>query len=270
MSDALIEQLRSTQAGHMRVFEFKVPPGDNIDTVLSMATLVDSLRSNYGHAGLIYAKWLGENCDYAKETVDKIYNALALKVIVKNEERFWLAAMATTLAGGLFANKLGLTQVDLVGLKAWLIQEFSRMRGENTTATNDFSNSINIMAILSQFLDEKRAINLIKTDKVPIGRGKPPPNSIKIMNEGSIDRLQAIHVQIAVEPRIIRIADYALTEWCKAHNVPKSALIEGMRTTLAARWTAGRLGSGTRFSTVTAPIWELLVAGTALESATEL
>jgi hypothetical protein len=266
MSDAIIEQSRSTTAGHVRVFEFQVPRVDNVVAVSTMARCMDKLRGNYGHAGAIYAKWLGANHVSARGIVDRIFMDFETKLVVKEDERLWNAAMAATLAGGFFANKLGLTQVDLPLLRAWLVSEFQRMRTAKNVAPNDFSKEMSILNALGQFLNEKRPVNTIRTNTIPPGKGKPPPNSVLILNEGtSADRLGDLHVQIAVGLKVIRIADYALTAWCKKENIPKSAMVEGMRSKLSARWTSCRLGSGTRLAGSTVPCWELLVAGTPID-----
>lgn len=269
MFDAVVAGTRTTTAGHVRIFEFKVPPVVNEETISTMGPIEQKLNHNFGHAGAIYAKWLGENFDHASKIVGLIYSDLETKWEITQDERYWNAIMAAILAGGLFANQLGLTSVDMQGLKLWMHTEFDRMRALKDTATNDFSKITNIMSTLGQFLAEKRPHNTLRTDIVPAGRGKPPPNSIKLMDEGPIaDRLGEIQVQFATVSRIIRIADHALTTWCKREGIPKSAMVEGMTARLGARFCLVRLGSGTRLATpVNIPSWEMLVSGTPLDAA---
>lgn len=268
MFDAVVADTRTTSAGHVRIFEFKVPAVENAEMVSTMASLVDKLRTNFGHAGLVYAKWLGENFAHAAKVVGHLYTDLEVKWNISQDERYWNAIMAATLAGALFANHLGLTAVDVPGLKLWMRIEFDRMRDVKNTAPNDFSRAINITNALGQFLAEKRPQNTLRTDNIPAGRGKPPPNSIKIIDDGQqTDRLGEIQVQIAIGPRIIRIADHALTHWCKRECIPKSAMVEGMQANLGARHCLVRLGSGTRLSTTTIAAWEMLVSGTPLDTA---
>lgn len=271
MSDAIVENTKTTTAGHVRVFEFRVTPASKNDiSTHKMASLIDKLRSNYGHAGEIYAKWLGENHEAAREKVKAIQDVLDKNVRASEDERFWVAVMAAILAAGVFANNLGLTQVDLGGLKRWLIQEFDRMRGAKNIAPNDFSKANNIINTLSQFLAEKRSGNTLFTDTMHIGRGKPAANSVTILNDGSsADRLSTIQVQISKNPRMIRVADSALGEWCKLKNVPKSGMVEGIRSLIGGQYKQCRLGSGTRFSGLTEPVWEMVVTGTALDAAVD-
>lgn len=269
MTDAIIDQTKSTTAGHVRVFEFKVLPADRNQALVShMAALIDKLRTNYGHAGLVYARFLGENHTDVRARVKAIQVKLEDETRAKEDERFWIALMAATLAAAVYANRLGLTEVDIPVLKAWLLKEFNRMRGHKDLAPNDFSKASNIVHTLAKFMAEKRAHNTITTDTIPMGRGKPIANSIKIVGDGpNVDRIGTLQVQIGQNPKVIRIADSALGEWCVINNIPKSAMVDGMKELLAARYANLRLGSGTRLSGITEPVWELSVAGTDLDQA---
>ncbi len=266
--DAVARATRTTTAGHMRMFEFAVPPSTMppSDTVM-MQRLVGTLTSNYGHAGIEYAKYLGSNYGTIDTQIESVSKKLSQITSAGNDERFWIATMATIIVGANISNQLGLTSFDELGLRKFLCAEFARMRTAKDGAANDMSKAINVIAILGAYLAEKRADHTLVTDKIWVIKGKPGKNAIIIEGDGSarVDRLRSIDVQIGREMRMLRLADAPLGDWLKMKEISKSSFLAAMKDKLGATSTFGRMGSGTRLAGVTESLWQISWAGTELE-----
>jgi len=86
------------------------------------------LRENFGHAGDIYAQWLVNNLESAKDLIAKVQARIDKKVQFTSRERFWSAVAACNIAGGLIAKSIGLHDYDMAAVYDWLVGMLSEMR----------------------------------------------------------------------------------------------------------------------------------------------
>ena len=75
----------------------------------------------YGHAGIIYIKYVLNNLDKVKELLAKVQRAIDKQAQLKAENRFWSAGVACTITGALIANKLGLINYDIKKLTSFAL-----------------------------------------------------------------------------------------------------------------------------------------------------
>jgi len=121
--------LKNTPDGEsMRLIEYKIEPTNIIDVALGKQMFDHQLRENYGHAGEIYAQWLVNNLEEAKELTRHIQARIDKEVQFTAPERFWSAVCACNIAGGLIAKKLGLHDYDMKAVYKWLVKMLSEMR----------------------------------------------------------------------------------------------------------------------------------------------
>ena len=112
----------------MRLLEYEIKPNGLIDVQLGKQMFDHQLRENYGHAGEIYAQWLVNNLETAKDLVRQIQARLDRDVKFTQRERFWSATAACNIAGGLIAKSLGLHDYDMQMVYKWLVNMLSEMR----------------------------------------------------------------------------------------------------------------------------------------------
>jgi hypothetical protein len=112
----------------MRLLEYEIKPNDIIDVALGKQMFDHQLLDNYGHAGEIYAQWLVNNLEAAKDLVRQIQAKLDKEVRFTARERFWSAVAACNIAGGLIARNLELHDYDMKLVYAWLVKMLSEMR----------------------------------------------------------------------------------------------------------------------------------------------
>lgn len=132
----------------MRLLEYRIEPSTIISMELGKEMFDHQLLENYGHAGEIYASWLLNNLDEAKNTLRQVQAKIDREVNFSSRERFWSAVAACNITGGLIAKNLGLHDYDMRGIYEWLVNMLKGMRVDITpplpvlTSTiGDFLNS---------------------------------------------------------------------------------------------------------------------------------
>jgi len=112
----------------MRLLEYSIAPNNVIDVALGKQMFDHQLRENFGHAGDIYAQWLVNNLESAKDLIAKVQARIDKKVQFTSRERFWSAVAACNIAGGLIAKSIGLHDYDMAAVYDWLVGMLSEMR----------------------------------------------------------------------------------------------------------------------------------------------
>ena len=112
----------------MRLLEYSIAPNDVIDVALGKQMFDHQLRENFGHAGDIYAQWLVNNLESAKDLIAKVQARIDKKVQFTSRERFWSAVAACNIAGGLIAKSIGLHDYDMAAVYDWLVGMLAEMR----------------------------------------------------------------------------------------------------------------------------------------------
>jgi uncharacterized protein (DUF927 family) len=269
LRDALESQTGDTVAGSMRLFEFTVPPISEGTRNPKLNTLTGMLNENYGHAGAAYAEFIGGRQRELRERLADMRDAWMEETAAEDSERFWVAACATMLLGAELANEAGLTTFNLLGLRAFLLQEHKRMQTELGNAKNDLDNVDNLVALLGDYLASNALEYTITTNRIHEDRGAPRRGSIKLFGEGTsrIARIRGLNVHIGVENRLIRISDTSLGTWAHNRGIGKANFIKALRDHLSAKETKQRLGAGTDLvDTTPRAVIEIKAGGTPLDT----
>lgn len=266
--DFVARMTKTTTAGLLRVFEWTVTPGVTGQIAEGVASrLIAGLRDNYGHAGLAFAKFLGENHERVAREVAVMQDRLGKQLGATTDERFWVAGVTCLLAGARYANQLGLTDIDIKGLGQFLAQTFTAQRAMRAAQPVDMLVNTNVAGILTQFLKAQRSRNTLLTNRVLQGRGKPATAHVQVLIDAS--RLDEINVQLGRDDKTLRIAGTAFREWLGKHGYSPSIVIRAMENHFALRSMVGRLGGGTPFSCGTEQLFEVQLAGTELSDLVE-
>jgi len=250
--DILQEKAVTHNASLMRIFEYEIfPPDPNgPGRVLpgEASRILEGLEHNYGWAGLAYAQFLGSNIEQIRKDIKRRQDQIEQNLKINEAERFWSAAICAVMQGAEYANRLGLTNIDMEAMEEYLVQQLDKMRKHVKEATVDLSNSINISSLLAKFMAEKRARNTLVTNRVLTGAGKPPAGAIVVLNDPS--KLDAICVHMGKEDRRIRISSSVLDEWLRSHKpnpIPKMAFFRALEATFKYKKNQSFLGGGTAF-----------------------
>lgn len=260
--DAVSGALKNSEAGAMRLFEYVVTPGVTGQIGFGDAgQIIHKTHDNFGRAGEVYSKFLGENFVQVKSDVAKAINSLEKVLAGKPEERFWFCCAATLILGARYANTLKLTQIDEQGLVKLCKKIIGDMRELRKRLNINIKSGDNVWDLLTQFLSSQRARHTLTTDTMPLGPGKPAKP--KILTDTS--RLESVNVHLAMKTGVMRISRYAMTEWLIAHGHARHLFTKELEAQFGFRSVPGaNLGGGTQYATGPQYCLEGMFVGTPL------
>lgn len=132
------------EAGFYRVFEWYVePPRERLHAVDL------DVEANYGHAGRVYARWLVEHQERAKEAVRRLNRKLTDELQQEQAERFWIASMTALIAGAHFARYADIVDINVETLQSFLTDQLKYMRSRLRSAV---SQSVDPEEILADYI----------------------------------------------------------------------------------------------------------------------
>jgi hypothetical protein len=144
----------------MRLVEYKIDYSTAIDVAHAKQMFDHQLKENYGHAGDIYAKWLVENLEEAKQTVLGIQAKIDRELKLSQRERFWSAVAAANITGGLIAKNLGLIDWDMKAIYKWATQMILGLRVEVRPPASD------VMAVVGDYINRHMQNILVVNEEV--------------------------------------------------------------------------------------------------------
>jgi len=261
--DYVTQHTSTTTAGLYRIFEFavkKAAVGATGQIDVSDATItLSKVNDNYGKVGLEYARWLGQNFDQVQKEVADISRSLSKEVDANNEERFWLATITCVVLGAVYANKLGVAQFDVIGIKNFLFDTLAKMRNEVHSQPVDMKNNEHVSNRLAQFFNAMRGRHTLVTNKIHVSKGKPSAGSIKVLNDAT--KLDYIAIHVGHDDKLVRISSQYLGEWLREKGVNRQGFVAAMIDRFGARKVSGRIGSGTVLAGPTEYLFEIDISG---------
>jgi Domain of unknown function (DUF927) len=270
IASAVREHDQGTDANLLRMLEMRalVKPNDEKHFVAEVGRMVEALSLNYGGVGRKYAAFLGANHKKVYDEHAKVQNAITLKLNPLQEERFWVAAISTTLVGARIANLLGVANFPLDEMYQYAVGEYHYLQKMMNTGSTDYTKETPLVSTMGAFLNEKRERGMVILDKTWAQRGRPPKSYAKVMNDYASKQWNRVDVQISGDPVTLRVSDTALGEWCVRTGRPKAALTHALQSRLGARMTTAALGSGSTKAGSSENVWIIApIIGTQLEPA---
>lgn len=255
--DALQRANKSTDAGLYRAFEFTIEKSPHLDPSKGghVQRVTSQLNNNYGHVGLIYAKFLGANSLRIKNEVAEMYDKLQTELSAQSEERFWIAVITSLLSGAKYANECGVTKIDLKALKAFLVTVLSKMRDAVKESPNDINDDMSVSTILAHFINVMRQRHMLITNRITISKGKPAKDSIMILND--LSKLDWIAIQVGRDDKLMRISCTAFNTWLSEHGYSIIPLTKKLKDEYGMEKKNAKLGGGTSMVTAMEYVWEL-------------
>jgi len=217
-NDSIIEIVkrygRGTDAGAARIFEIIL---EDRPANTQQATFFDTCTANYGRAGEVYASWLAVNHGTARATVERLSEGLSKELAVESEERFWLAAIVTMLAGAMFAKQLNLVDFNLPVLKSYLVRRFRELRGGKTAMIADQGPG----PVISNMVLDYQSTTLRIEDLA-----KSAKQGVKINHA---PKLGSVDILIIEKGRSLRIRKAKFNEWCRNRNESPDTLYKRLQ-----------------------------------------
>ena len=239
MADLVVENNQGTDSGLQRLFEIRML---KVQTAYDPAVgpIIKKLETNYGHAGRVYAKWLGENHDEAINKLTAFIRSASNDLSMQQEERFFCVAIGCIMVGASIARKLKLFDFELDKIYTVLKDNFLAMRAGRTGKTLVMPNGgIDLEELIGRYVTE-------------FGDYRIRTPSFKAQGGGNVDVLarprgEAVRFQIAEGPGVLRIAKDHLTRWLGERRLPADTVLEQMFRELGASKGRKTLAGGTKY-----------------------
>jgi hypothetical protein len=206
---------KNSDAGVNRVLEFQVGPIPP-HAVVSMDVAQRhqrALHTNYGQAGVVYAEFLVKEAAHHEARLAKVLNSLSQACKATPEERFWLVAVATLVLGATYANALGLTQIDLASLRAFLLKSIDLQRDNRAAVVVGYNTHDFAAEMIGRYISYCRSHNsCLETRSAPAGVGRSGTMEVKMRSE-AVSALRDPKVHIIHDLGIIRMLGPEFRHW---------------------------------------------------------
>ena len=136
----------SSAAGNARMLEFLIDKPSDIP--VGGDEIFGALNENYGHAGIIYAKYLAANQTEIRKQIIAMGKAIRKTTGATNEERLWVNTMAALLVGAGLAKKLGLVDFDMKSLWQYYGAMLVKSRSDTDTSKDNDTAARALSALL--------------------------------------------------------------------------------------------------------------------------
>ena len=229
----------NSKAEAVRVFEYEMPVFEHMKKAWALVN--EMTKSNYGHAGEIYVRWLAQNSAKAAVDVKKLEEHLAQLSNAKGEERFWLAGCACSIYGAMVARALGLVKYDPTKLIAWVVHKLRSLR----VVVSD--GRIDEVGLLGLYLDEHT------NSRIVVGGGHPNSGYMQVY----IAPRAALTARLELDTRLIYISRTHLKQWITKQGEDYTRVKQHLMSIGLLRNADARkvLGAGTDYGSTQIPCW---------------
>ena len=195
----------ASDAGVYRIFECFIPDDEKPQKDPRVSSMVAQLQNNYGLAGEEFAKYLAANVSKVRDTVEKRRLALEDHFNAEPAERFWIAALTVVITAADFANRAGLTEIDLAKLMKYLQKKFMELRARVRVNRITTDPRELITAYQMQHMADRLVVDKLR---IGAGGGAYQPQLI-----GSYSNLRKVLYQIGKDQNIMRVVKADFCRW---------------------------------------------------------
>ncbi len=238
--EAMARHGGGSDAGLARTFEITVEPFSSDRNRAELSLLFESLNSNYGHAGRVYAQYLACNAQSVSERVEERFKKIATSLGMSAAERFWFAIATIIMVGAELAAELDLMHVDQRALGRYLIANIMRLRSRSVEALT-LSQPTEILASYMAAYQDRTLI----VDKFP-----PPRSNHKTYLPEfrcGTPKADKISLHVSQDEGLLRIPRVELERWLQHRELPVYSTLKHFKDNLGAREIRTALGAGTKW-----------------------
>lgn len=220
-NDSLHEAISKLPAGYrveatqLRFFEVQLPADfrQKVFPDITQEFIEHHMDNVYGEACRPYIRFIIKNMDWVRRQMVSARAKFNPKNEDDNKERFYRDAIVTALVAGKIAEKLGLVQFDLKGMKQWAMDQVLKMRDSRKETNTDTAEH------LAQFIGSLHG-RLIITKRL---------GNANMAKEEPMQQLRLSAIgRVCTEDKRAFVTIKAVSDWCKEHGVAPSALREEM------------------------------------------
>lgn len=247
LADMTYDPVTRSNANLKRLFEYEISYDGETPTSSDGIEVFGNLRYHYGHAGVMYAKYLVAHFADVKRAVLDTYQTLYKMVGAKNEDRFWVGTMTCLIVGAKLATKAGIMEFDHKGLTRFLLDTFSSMQATEVEVVEEDP----ARRLLQDFIHEHEGGSIIYRTRRP---RQGPHNDEPQILRGPSDLRRGLVWEYFGGSAVLRVRRTSLIDFLRAKRMRRKDFLEELEA-LGYQWNENRveMGWSTRFSSVTRP-----------------
>ena len=197
-----------------------------------------SLLTNYGHAGIPYIQWVIRNLEECRKLVLDIQKRVDAKAELTNENRFWSATIAATIAGLLIAKKAGLHDFEVGKVFKWATTELVAQNKRNMTEMNG-----SVQDIMDDFFTENISY-ILQIKSTLDGRGAQGNGLDELVIPEQVARGRLI-ARYETDTKLFFVKPKPLKEWCGELQINYAHLVNEIIEHCQGKRSKVRLTKGT-------------------------
>lgn len=254
------EAQRTSLAGQLRCFEYELRPAlpgsPGQISLVDMGSAVNALHLNYGHAGLTYARFLGRSAKRVASEVQAQEKRIIADLSLAQEVRFYASTVATLIQGAIYANELGLTEIDVDTMREFLYDATRALLAAQANSSANMANHENLQSVLAGFLKDMKQRHTIITDVMFVHKGTNTVNPTVKFVGNNFDKC-AVHISALPTtghtPRM-RISERDLRNWL-AKNA-EAVTVRKLCMAFGGKRSTASLAAGTPYGCPNENVWE--------------
>jgi hypothetical protein len=219
-NDSIMESISKLPAGYrveatqLRFFEVSLPADYRNKTFpdISQSFVENHMDNVYGEACVPYLRFIIKNQDWVRRQMVSARSKFNPESEDDNKERFYRDTIVTALVAGKIAEKLGLINFDLKGMKQWAMNQVLTMRENRKENNTDISEQV---AAFIATLPGR----LIITKHFGDSRAKVKEAPMEFLRGPAVGR-------VCTEDKKVYVTVKAIADWCKEHGVAPAAIRE--------------------------------------------
>jgi hypothetical protein len=242
-----------SDSGYQRLIQVKFE-GQPTAYNAQVGMTLNLIKTNYGHAGRIYAKHIAGHHDEIQQEIVQAMEVLGQRFTIQQSERHFITAMACVLIGARHAEALGLFTFDHKGMLNCMRLSLGDLR--SATGAQVLVNSTGAfdpVEVLHRYVHHEAA-RRIRTDII-YAPGGPKPHPIGPPTANNIN------VQIAERTGTLRINRVDFRKWMTSVNIPANQLVDQLAQIQGVRQTREHIGAGTVWATTKMWVLDIPLVG---------
>lgn len=210
LSEKLSQHRANAEAEISRLFEFTLS-GTNHLTPNEANALFPQLKTNYGHAGAVFARYVVDNRDRVVMRLGQVQQAINEDQKITQVERYWSALLATVQVALSICRKLDILGFDQAALMAWMIEKLEENRGHRAGASSE------PLDLLGTMLADMMPGVLVTEGEGDLRRSDAAAMVIAKPHGALVGR--AIRPTSQMEVPVLLLNRTAVREWCNKKGV---------------------------------------------------
>jgi hypothetical protein len=200
-----------------------------------------NIQTNYGHAGTLFVQYVMANLAETKLLLETLQRKIDVAADLGPENRFWSAAVATSLAAAVICKHLGLLDYDIPVLRDYIIKNILKA---NKTTSSDMS--LDPMDLVTAYTYENLG-RILQIKSTIDGRSKKNGNGIDdLVVPDQQPKTADIIGRYETDLNVLFLLPTPFKAWLADQQVNYNSVLAELKAKYSAKKSKIRLTKGTK------------------------